>query len=460
MKNLKTVLAAAVLTALCAAFAFGQTAPRSYYVRADGDDNNNGRSEETPFKTLSKAVEAAKAGLVKTITVIGTISSRDEIRILNPGADEILITGKEDAEEAEKAVIEAVNGISIAGPGKVRFTHIRLVRESRAPPTGSVLLEILSSAVTLGVNTVVTGNIGYLVTVSATSSYSEDQAGGASGTLTMTDNAVVTGNTAYAGVNLSGGARLVMKDTASITGNKTNGVAGSGIVVMSGSAQISGNKENGILARTLTMSNNAQVIGNGKHGISHPVYGGAGFTLILSDSAKVIGNGETGIFGQGTIVLSGTTEIGNNGINGIAGENSLTITMYGKVTISGNKGAGVYLLSGSALTMNGGTISGNTGGVYDAGKKTWNRSGGGVLLGSSRSTFTMNGGTISGNKAEYGAGVYVWAGTFNFKGGTITGNEAEFAGGGVYVRSGAAYTQGGTVSGNTAGDGGDDVFRQ
>jgi hypothetical protein len=41
--------------------AFGQAANRSYYVRADGNDEaNNGRSEEAPFKTLKNAVKNAE----------------------------------------------------------------------------------------------------------------------------------------------------------------------------------------------------------------------------------------------------------------------------------------------------------------------------------------------------------------------------------------------------------------
>ena len=66
-----------------------QEAPRSYYVRADGDDeNNNGRSEDTPFKTLTKAVDSASKGAVKTITILGTINST--FRISNADATSII----------------------------------------------------------------------------------------------------------------------------------------------------------------------------------------------------------------------------------------------------------------------------------------------------------------------------------------------------------------------------------
>ena len=87
---------------------FGQVSVRSYYVCADGDDeNNNGRSEDTPVKTINKALEMATAGAVKRITVIGHLTS---FRARNTGTTEILITGKQNCSEEEKAVI--------CGPGK------------------------------------------------------------------------------------------------------------------------------------------------------------------------------------------------------------------------------------------------------------------------------------------------------------------------------------------------------
>ena len=99
------------------------TVQRSLYVSEHGDDNNDGRSEETPYKTLEKAVEMANNGAIKTITVIGTINySKSWIVISNrSNTDEILITGKPGANNAEKAVMQ---GISV--DGRFSFTHIAL----------------------------------------------------------------------------------------------------------------------------------------------------------------------------------------------------------------------------------------------------------------------------------------------------------------------------------------------
>lgn len=91
-------------------------------------------------------------------------------------------------------------------------------------------------------------------------------------------------------------------------------------------------------------------------------------------------------------------------------------------TISGNKNEGVCL-AGGRFTMEGGVISGNTGGgvnVYGGGR------------------FTMQGGAISGNKADEGGGVRVSEGTFIMEGGVISGNTA-LKGGGVYVGGGGVY---------------------
>ena len=74
-----------------------------------------------------------------------------------------------------------------------------------------------------------------------------------------------------------------------------------------------------------------------------------------------------------------------------------------------SNGGGIWVSSGSAVTMNGGNIIGNRAGL-----------GGGVYV-SENSSFTMNGGTITKNTAQVGGGVY-FAGTLTENGGSLTGN--------------------------------------
>jgi hypothetical protein len=154
-------------------------------------------------------------------------------------------------------------------------------------------------------------------------------------------------------------------------------------------------------------------------------------------------------------------------------------------SVTGNTGGGgVYVSSKGAFEMTGGTVSGNSassgGGVYvDDGTFTMTggtvsnnsaSSGGGVYVDSDNATFTMSGGSISGNSASMGGGVYVsWyihrGGTFTMTGGTVSGNTAN-EGGGAYItgNGGGAYItgnftmRGGTITGNTAANAGGGVW--
>jgi predicted outer membrane repeat protein len=410
-----------VLTVLLALAAFGAayaqtTVQRSLYVSAKGDDNNNGRSETTPYKTLGKAVEAANAGVIKTITVIGT--TIDGGGVYQSGADEILITGKADASEAERAVISG----AVYVKGKVRFTHIRLGSINGDNDNWTI--------VTLGVGVVVTN-------LNPDQKYWRTGLGGVNsiGTLIMTDDATIT-DCKWGGVVI--GRTVTMSDNASITNNGGTGIDAT-TVTLSGNASITNNGDRGISGRsdasTVTMSGNTKVSNNKGIGVYCS-------TLTMSENTEISRNvnASTDYYNRDgggayvwSLTMSGNAKIINNSTKGNGGGVFLNNNYYSTISIS---------VSGNAL------ISGNTA-----------KNGGGIYL-SSR-TYTMEGGEISGNKAENGAGVYVSGGTFNHKGGTVSGNTAEYVGGGVYVKSGATYTAGGgTVSGNTAGDGGDDLFKQ
>ena len=66
----------------------GTAAAPTYYVRANGNDQNSGLSEDAPFKTLHRAVDAANKRNIKTITVLGTLNEESEGRnSLNPNGD-------------------------------------------------------------------------------------------------------------------------------------------------------------------------------------------------------------------------------------------------------------------------------------------------------------------------------------------------------------------------------------
>ena len=177
---------------------------------------------------------------------------------------------------------------------------------------------------------------------------------------------------------------------------------------------------------------------------------------------------------RGVVVDGGTFTVNSGTIKSTAGKaagawgielNAGTFTMDGG-TITG-WGTGVNLndyvasIAGNTVTevfdMKGGSIEGNTTGVYAVSIM-------GVFDDSSGAVFNMTGGTISGNNSDEdpenngnGGGVWIDAGAeFNMTGGTISGNTwAEGSGAGVGVRGGGIFNlSGGTITDNTAAKGG------
>jgi len=296
------------------------TVQRSLYVSANGDDNNNGRSEETPYRTLRKAVETANSGAIKTITVIGTIAGNNRIPA---EGDEILITGKQDASEAERAVLSGETELT-GRVEKVRFTNIRL-RYNKGDS---------NSTVTLGAGAVVSNPNGKGVADL--------------GNLIMTDDALITGCNGLA----FDGYRLTMSGNAEISGNNSNENYGGGVRIKTGGS--------------LTMSGNARIINNtttSKTGKGGGVYLMSRVTATISGNAKISGN--TAKQGGGIYLYYAT-------LNQEGGE------------ISGNKaeyGAGVYVEQSCTFNHKGGTVTGNTadfvgGGVYAEKGGTYTAGGG------------------------------------------------------------------------------------
>jgi len=201
---------------------------------------------------------------------------------------------------------------------------------------------------------------------------------------------------------------------------------------------------------------------------------GSGVTLILDSNITLQGRGdntsslvrieggalEMKAGSKITVNTNNTNTTFYSGGSGVYVSNSYDYNTYKSISgtftmnggeISGNSGGGVSVAFGGTFTMNGGTISGNT-----------SYSGGGVSV--SGGTFTMNGGTIYGNTASNGGGVSVSSsGTFTMSGGEISGNTATEKGGGVYVNGvyddyngsylGGTFTKtGGTIYGYSASD--------
>ena len=165
----------------------------------------------------------------------------------------------------------------------------------------------------------------------------------------------------------------------------------------------------------------------------------------------------------GTVALSGLTitggVVGSDG-GGISNDGTLTVT---NSTISGSAGffLGGGILNNGTLTVMNSTISGNAagdgGGIVNAGTLTVTNStisgnaagdGGGIV---NDGTLTVTTSTISGNTADVGGGI-VNAGTLTVTNSTISGNLTTGAvghGGGIWS-NGTLTVANSTISGNHA----------
>ena len=213
---------------------------------------------------------------------------------------------------------------------------------------------------------------------------------------------------------------------------------------------------------------------------------------IITNNEATNGGGGGVYIGGGRFEMSGSAVITRNktasslGGGGVFMNGSDTVYALNEFIMSGNavisentatngNGGGVYMNSAPEVTMNGGSITGNTaanngGGVYAfsgtftmndgtiAGNKATAKNGGGVYANGS-TAFTVKDGTIGGstaadaNTAKYGGGVYVKNGTFTMSGGKVTGNSASKDGGGVRLDKGTFNMSGSAVISRNTADG-------
>jgi hypothetical protein len=372
------------------------TGVTSYYVKESGNDKNSGVSEDAPFKTLAHAIRRAAATPVKTITVIGTLTTAcDEIKdIASDG--EILITGKADAEAAVVKPEQGL-GLDIDGALKIRLERITFTGSGRINAINGTLI-------TLGRGAKVTGiTVGYI------------QGGGVGvydgSTLVMEEDAEISGNKGGfgGGVFLLAGSQLIMKDNAVIKDNVTSawvedgnlrGGLGGGVYMEDGSS--------------LVMQDNALISGNAayRERKESKTVGGMGggvnvqkSAITLQDNAAIRNNtastyGGGVLLSEGTLVMKGKSSIQENKVTGISGINLSLSEIFGDPApeLRGiGSGGGVRTGGNATLTMEDeSSISNNVIPAKDFGGGTY--TGGGVYL-SKEAVFTQNTGTVSGNTA-------------------------------------------------------------
>jgi hypothetical protein len=454
------------------------TGVSTYYVRDNGNDRNAGISEQKPFKTLTRAVEAASGSAVKTITVIGTLTTALPNITKGTGTAEILITGRADEAAKDKAVLQIPKegeAFTVGGDSRIRFEHITVTGGKR----GGIKVNE-GATVTLGQGAVVSGN-------------SRAYGGGLAinkGTLVLCDNALVAKNTANAGGGIAvlGSGTLLMQDDALVSENETvlddEGEDGEGGGVYAESAEITMEGNAAIVKNTgywgggiyinakssLVMQGGASIRDNTmfyrtlEDGTHIGGTGGGAYiagSLTMRDTSVVSGNDAAsggGIFlGKGTLVMEDRSTVKNNDAN--AGTES-------DGTLFGGNGGGVRLEGGS-LTMKGeSSLDGNSG-FYGGGlhanddasivlegkaavrnnETKWNQEkkhggyGGGVNLSASVSLVLKDDAAITGNTAVLAGGGALFSGKLTLEGkAVITGNSSQLLGGGVYINKGGSIT--------------------
>jgi hypothetical protein len=310
--------------------------PETYYVRADGSDQNDGLSEETPFRSLFKAMTATSKTDIKTITLLSSLdvsseqsSNSERVFIIQgTGKDLITIKGKPGG---ERAVLSGAGAerrvILVKGISYVRFENVEISGGSSAGEGGG-----------LGIG------------------------GGAQ--VILGEGAVITGNrseTVGGGIAVAPGGKLYIRG-ASVSGNLSSGVGGGvaavgeGTVLVMESGEIRENKAEG--------------------GGGVAVYEGGVFTLkagAVSGNHAVIAGGGVVLNRSAALTMEGGSITGNSsaGSGGaLALIDSCVFTMLdGELAnnMSGEYGGAVAADHTAVLALQGGSIRGNSAGIHGGG---------------------------------------------------------------------------------------------
>lgn len=455
-----------------------------------GNDTTGRGTQKYPYATIQKAVKETWRAQAYTISVNGTLTATGS------GTDE----GKGNLQNIPNSTDIKAISITLTGTNSATInanSKGSAFTLSKAIPVTITNLKITGGSATSGGGILVNGVKG--------------------ASLTLGEDAVITGNTAttsgggiyFAGTSASGGtANLVMNSTSQISGNTANGTAttngGGGVYLsyanlsMSGSALIG--DTSGSAAATSGSTGHSNMAKNGGG-----VYCDTGSNVYLgfasaSDSGTSLSKGIRrnyasscggGIYVNGGTVTLKTGYVSYNGTaatsdcdgGGIWQKSGTTVTISGG-TIAKNKGyygGGVY--AGGTFTMSGGTIGDSSTSISTAATSTsysnYAAYGGGIYAPSGASV-SLNSGYVSYNyasaqgggikaiasitfksNANYngtaGNGGGIYANTFILSSGTIKGNEAAGNGGGIACAVNASYKltiSGGTVTANKALNGG------
>lgn len=413
------------------------------YVKADGNNDNSGKSADKAFSNINKCWEVISEQEVADgeyeIYIVGSISGKQEIPLsiaeysINVKKDvtakSILISGASDLNSSGLPQ-DTINGnvgstavangsaITIKTDVPVTFQKINITGGNTTTNGGGLNISS-SSNVTIDSN------------VRITSNHAKKKGGGIynSGTLTVKGGKIITN---------------YIDDPESIDGGA--GIYNSAVVYISG-GEIS---DNNACAST-QYGCGGGIFNKG----SVFIYG----SPVIGSSGKAnVANAGGGIYNGGYLYIGYSSANSNKTPNKT--ESGTPKIQYNMAT----NGAGIYTTTNGYVYMRGGEISNNSArnstncgmGVYNAGN------------------FIMTGGKISNNAitsaSGKGAGVFIPSGTFDMQGGTISDNYVSGSGGqggaiynnGIFKMSGGAYIPNGAKVGNattaTTGAGYNDVY--
>jgi len=339
-------------------------AQQSYYVSANGNNNNDGLSEAKPLKSLETAFEKAREGTIKRITVIGTLNDQSEggenddcVFYLDGynNDSEIVITGKKDASSAEKAVLSGKGSNKIVVQvwrGKVRFEHIEISSgELDTEGDGGFGLDLYYGETIIGTGAVIRANKGTGVIVIASNctlaggEIRDNEDNGVyifeSGTFTM-NNGTISNNRSS---NYGGGIIIVgtfTMNNGTISYNRTADNGGGVYIGLDGSLTLNGG----------TISGNTAAKNGGGVFISVSESTPPGFTM----TGGTISGNTAENFGGGVYIRGVSEESKETYKAGIFKQSGGSITNNS----AGLAVGGVYVGQYSRYDKTGGTVSGNT----------------------------------------------------------------------------------------------------
>ena len=383
-----------IFTVFFPSYITAQTAPvvMSYYVKAGGNDANNGLSESRPFRTLAKAISSASVSNIKTITVIGRLNSKSEnsdysgdalFNINIRSAAQITIRGKPNSLPEERAILDAQKSgyrvLRISGSANIRLENIDITGGNSYASGGGIYIDG-NTVLTIGRGTRIYKN-----------------------------------RTNYSGGAISAGGGRIMMEDGYIYGNRC-GDGGGGVHTYEG--------QEFIMSGGMIYNNTANWGGGVNNMGTFILRNGA-----ISENRAIKGSGgvcvEKGVFTMENGVIGGNKcGLGNGGGGINIYENGHFRMRGGRITENeAGWGGGIYIEGQTDIT--GGFISGNTA-VYG---------GGGIYVHSMAKLF-MTGGQITNNEAETGGGLRV-DGHSSIENTQITGNNADIHGGAVFTLRGS-----------------------